>query len=35
MFGFMAGGQDDARLGRLYESFAKETVNELTDASGK
>lgn len=35
MFGFMAGGQDDARMGWLYESFAKELVTELTGAVAK
>lgn len=28
--GGIAGGQDDARLGWLYETFAKHTVEELT-----
>lgn len=27
--GGLAGGQDDARMGWLYEKFAQETVNEL------
>jgi hypothetical protein len=27
--GGLAGGQDDARMGWLYESFAEETVKEL------
>jgi len=33
--GGLAGGQDDARMGWLYESFAKETVNELTGTESK
>lgn len=28
--GGLAGGQDDARMGWLYEKFAEETVKELT-----
>jgi hypothetical protein len=28
--GGLAGGQDDARMGWLYEKFAQETVKELT-----
>jgi len=31
--GGLAGGQDDARMGWLYETFAQETVNELTGAA--
>jgi glucose dehydrogenase len=27
--GGLAGGQDDARMGWLYESFAEETLKEL------
>lgn len=33
--GGLAGGQDDARMGWLYESFAKELVTELTGAAAK
>jgi len=32
--GGLAGGQDDARMGWLYESFAKEMMNELTGTAG-
>ena len=31
--GGLAGGQDDARLGWLYEKFAEETVNELSGSA--
>jgi len=31
--GGLAGGQDDARMNWLYETFAQETVNELTGAA--
>ncbi len=27
--GGLAGGQDSARMGWLYEKFAEETINEL------
>jgi hypothetical protein len=33
--GGFAGGQDDTRMGWLYEEFAKLAVNELTGESGK
>jgi len=33
--GGLAGGQDDARMGWLYEEFAKLAVNELTGEGGK
>ncbi len=31
--GGLAGGQDDARMGWLYETFAKHTVEELTGSA--
>ncbi len=31
--GGLAGGQDDARMGWLYETFAEETIKELTGSS--
>lgn len=33
--GGMAGGQDDTRMGWLYEEFAKQLVNELPGADRK
>lgn len=34
-FGGIGGGQDDARMNWLYEKFAEETINELTDTEKK
>lgn len=33
--GGLAGGQDETRMSWLYETFAQETVNELTGNSGE
>ncbi len=33
--GGLAGGQDNARMGWLYEKFAEETINELTNKEKK
>jgi hypothetical protein len=33
--GGLAGGQDEARMGWLYESFAEETLKELTGTGEK
>lgn len=32
--GGLAGGQDDTRMGWLYETFAKHTIEELTGSAG-